>query len=414
MSTDRLQYLLDKLFHRQCSQDEKEELSLWIDTVPDDEEWKERLSRIWNSFGPSEKMEPSKADSVLKEILKKGTDKPANVKALKPRYTSVSGQMMRWSVAAAAIIGILIILSVIYLSKRPPTASRELASNNNITGQNDIKPGGNKATLTLANGKIIVLDSIHNGLLTNQHNSNIIKVSSGLISYNINRRSQITDHSSQIEYNTLSTPLGGQYQLILPDGSKVWLNAGSSLKFPVVFSGKGRMVMVSGEAYFEIARNSNMPFVVHITSPDGKDKGIVEVLGTNFNIDAYNDESNIKTTLIDGSIKVLNGNDSKMLAPGEQAEMKGNGGIQLNKEINLNEVIAWKNGLFDFEGNNIEEVMQQLAKWYDIKVDYQNVPSTQYVGTISRNSNISEVLKMLEMTGTVHFKVEGRTVTVMQ
>lgn len=411
MSTDRLQYLLNKLFHRQCSQDEKEELSLWIDTVPNDEEWKERLSHIWNSFEPLEKMEPSKADAALKEILKKENKKSSNIKVLKPRYNSVSGQMMRWSVAAAAIIGILIILSVIYLSKRPPAASQDSASNN-ITGQNDIKPGGNKATLTLANGKTIVLNSIHNGLLTSQQNSKIIKVSSGLLKFT----QQPTDNRqlSTVSYNTLSTPLGGQYQAILPDGSKVWLNAGSSLKFPVVFSGGERKVMVSGEAYFEIVQNSHSPFIVHIISPNGKDKGMVEVLGTDFNINAYDDESDIKTTLIDGSIKVLNGNDSKMLAPGEQAEMKGGGSIKLNKSIDLNQVIAWKNGLFDFEGNNIEEVMQQLAKWYDIQVDYQNVPSAQYVGTISRNSNISEVLRMLEMTGTVHFKVTGRTVTVMQ
>lgn len=411
MSTDRLQYLLDKLFHRQCSQDEKEELALWVETVPNDEEWKERLSRIWNSFEPLEKMEPARADTILKEILKQENNKPAGFKFLKPRYSSVSSQMMRWSVAAAAIIGILIILSVIFLSKKPMPDGRMLSSNN-IAGQNDIKPGDNKAMLTLANGKTVILDSIHNGLLTNQQNGQIIKVNSGLLKFT--QQTTGDKQPATIAYNTVTTPLGGQYQIILPDGSEVWLNSGSSMKFPTAFLEKEREVTISGEAYFEIAKNADRPFIVHIISSDGQGQGSIQVLGTEFNVNAYNDAPTVKTTLIDGSIKVLNGNDSKLLTPGEQAEMNHDGAIKINKGINLNQIIAWKNGLFDFDGNNIEEVMQQIAKWYNIEVKYQSVPSAKYIGTISRNVNISEVLRMLEMTGTVRFKIEGRTVMVMQ
>ncbi|MGH2644742.1 MAG: hypothetical protein ACRDE2_12385, partial [Chitinophagaceae bacterium] len=202
MSTDRLQYLLDKLFHHQCTQDEKEELALWVDTLPDELEWKDRISRIWNSFEPLDKMEPSKAEAVLKEILDNENEKASGIKTLNPRYTSISGQMMRWSVAAAAVIGILIILSIIFLSKKPLPSSHPLAANS-ITGQNDIKPGGNKATLTLANGKTIILNSVQNGLIASQNNNNIIKVSSGLLKF-----TQQTAYNTQpttISYNTITT-----------------------------------------------------------------------------------------------------------------------------------------------------------------------------------------------------------------
>ncbi len=407
MSADRLQYLLEQLFHHACTEEEKEELALWIDTLQNDEEWKNHLSRIWNSYEPDEKMDPYHADAILKQILQKEKENNPYAKQLTPRFSSVSSQMMRWSVAAAAVVGILILLSIIFLTKKP------LPVNNTSEGTiaaNDIKPGGNKATLTLANGKVIVLDSVHNGVLANQRAGNVVKVSAGLLKYD---QSSIINPQSSAEYNMITTPLGGQYQIILSDGSKVWLNAGSSLKFPVAFSEKERKVFVSGEAYFEIAQNAQTPFIVHILSGKGQPEGVIQVLGTDFNINAYNDAPSVKTTLVDGSVKVLNGDNKQLLLPGEQAEMQDNGSIKVNKNINLDEIIAWKNGLFDFEGNDIEEVMNQIAKWYNVEVNYAAIPPAHFVGTISRNVNIPEVLKMLEMTGAAHFKVEGRTVTVM-
>lgn len=407
MSTDRLQYLLEKLFHHQSTNEEKEELSLWVDTLRNDEEWKSRLSQIWNSYEPLEKMDAAHADAVLKNILDKEKRNNRDEKVLKPRFSSVSAQMMRWSIAAAAIIGILILLSIIYLTKKPVPNSKP--SHENIVS-NDIQPGGNHAVLTLANGKSIVLDSIQNGLLTVQNAGKIVKVSSGLLKYT---QQETQSPLPETEYNTITTPLGGQYQIILADGSKVWLNAGSSLKFPVAFAGNERKVMVSGEAYFEIAKNANAPFIVNILTEKGETEGMVKVLGTDFDINAYSEEPAVKTTLIDGAVKVGSGNDNRILAPGEQAAVNRQGAIRVSRDVNLDQVIAWKYGLFDFAGNNIEEVMQQIAQWYNVEVKYEGVPSAHFVGTISRNVNISEVLKMLEMTGVVHFKIEGRTVVVM-
>lgn len=409
MSTDRLQYLLDRLFSHELTRAEKEELALWADTLQNDEEWKNRLSTIWNSFEPEKEMDSAHADQMLKTILSEKEKQPERSKP--PYYTPIRNGMMRWAVTAAAVVGILIILSLIFLNPRRERVPKQVAHQETAQKQ-EIMPGGNKAVLTLANGKKIILDSSGTGTLAQQGNTKIIKVNSGLLSYNQKQAANpsATPHRQPIiEYNTIATPRGGQYQIILPDGSKVWLNAASSLKFPTAFAGKERAVVVKGEVYLEVAKDTRMPFVVQVLSPDGQNKGTIKVLGTGFNINAYTE--NTVTTLVNGAVKIISGNEDKMLKPGEQATV-GKSGIRINNEADINRIIAWKNGLFDFEGNSIREVMQQIALWYDIEVQYEKVPSAHFMGTISRKAPVSEVLRMLEMTGAVHFKIEGQTVIV--
>ncbi|MDO8994551.1 MAG: DUF4974 domain-containing protein, partial [Daejeonella sp.] len=210
-------------------------------------------------------------------------------------------------------------------------------------------------------------------------------------------------------YNTLSTPMGGQYQLSLPDGSRVWLNSGSSIRFPTAFIGKERIIELKGEAFFDIRENKKMPFIVRTNNSMD-----IRVLGTQFNVMAYDDEKNINTTLLEGSVQILKESGTAFLEPGQAAILnKGTGKIKV-AAADIEEAVAWKNGFFIFSNENIESIMRKVSRWYNVEVDYQgNLSNKDFVGTISRDKNISEILKMLELTGAVHFRIEGRRITVM-
>lgn len=278
-----------------------------------------------------------------------------------------------------------------------------------IARQHDIAPGSNKALLTLADGSKISLDDARKGELATQSSATITKTGSGQLIYSLVNNAAPSARGGKVAdlQNTLSTPIGGQYQLLLPDGTHVWLNATSSITYPVAFSGKERMVSIIGEAYFEVAKNKSMPFKVRLP-----DQSEVRVLGTHFNINTYADEPVATTTLLEGSVKISNGSDSKILAPGQQATWKS--GSYIIGHANIEEVVAWKNGYFRFNDEKIESIMRKLSRWYSIEVRYEGVPPTGGLnGKVSRFKNFSQVLKALEATQTVHFKVEGRRVTVM-
>lgn len=270
-------------------------------------------------------------------------------------------------------------------------------------GYNDVAPGTNKAVLTLADGSKIALNDTKNGILAKQGNTSIKKTGLGQLAYVANSvAAQV--HNAKI--NTLSTPAGGEFQIVLPDGTKVWLNAASSLRFPTFFSGKERNVELTGEAYFEVAKNPAMPFRVKVNQMN------VTVLGTHFNINAYEGEKTIKTTLLEGSVKITNGNAMAMLKPGQQGSLAVNGDLQV-KEVNTEEDVAWKNGLFIFNHADIQSIMRQLARWYDVDVVYQgNVPDDEFMGKISRNAKLSEVLKVLELTN-VHFQINDKKIIIL-
>lgn len=316
--------------------------------------------------------------------------------------------LQQWKYAAI----LLALLSVSMLFYRSPLpASRQMA----VVAvkskyKNDIPPGTDKAKLTLADGSVILMDGHTSGMVKSYAGLNITS-NNGVLSYKaLSGNKGITNY-----YNTINTPAGCKYQVTLPDGTMVWLNSESTLKFPIVFNSHERRVYLTGEAYFEVAKNKHQPFKVFSNNT------IVRVLGTHFNVNAYHNEEAVKITLLEGSVKVSNGLQSKMIVPGQQASIKSDAMADVPPaKINVattdvNESVAWKNNLFLFDSENVESVMKEVARWYNVEIEYRDgIPQTHFSGSISRNNNISQILNMLELTGGVHFSVDGRKVTVMR
>lgn len=271
--------------------------------------------------------------------------------------------------------------------------------------ENDIAPGASKATLTLANGKVISLESGMATTLAKESGITISKSADGQLVYTVSP--DVPQSIEETAYNTLETPMGGQYRLILPDGTKVWLNASSSIKYPASFAKlKERKVQLSGEAYFEVAHNKASPFKVLSSRQE------IEVLGTRFNVNAYNDESVLKTTLLEGSVKIYTeGNHTVVLRPGQQARVSDE--IKVG-DVDLDLAVAWKNGDFILKDEDFKTTMRKIERWYDVEVIYdESAPADLDLGGwVSRSKNISTVLHLMESTGKVHFKVQGRRITV--
>jgi len=264
--------------------------------------------------------------------------------------------------------------------------------------KNDVAPGGTKAILTLSNGQKIILNNAKNGVLVKQASTVVNKTANGQLIY----RSAVT--VSAIAYNTITTP-NGKYQVILSDGTKVWLNAGTSLRYPVAFVGKERNVELNGEAYFEVAKNKLMPFHVKTT------KQTIEVLGTHFDVMAYTDEKNTETTLLEGSVRVNAGEQTLTIKPGQQAIM--NELLSLNTHPDTEQITAWKEDLFEFQNTPMSQVARQIERWYDVKVSYSNVkPGITFTGILSRNNPLSKLINLLESTGSVKFTIAGQNVIV--
>lgn len=393
--------LIVKYFKGELSKEEKEELDVWLnksarnkalfDDLLDEEKLKKRLQK----FNRIEK------DVQWNNILEKinSTDDPdiIPVKRLVPWYR------------IAAVASILIFISIIsYLSstRHPDTQVVEYRI------QNDAAPGGNKAILTLADGRKISLTDANNGALAEQSGIRITKTGDGQLIYEVRHQGGGTDRSLPavgMTFNTIETPRGGQYQVILPDGTKVWLNAESSLKYPASFALlKERRAELNGEAYFEVAKDNNHPFIVKT------DKQEVEVLGTHFNIDTYADEPVVKTTLLEGSVKVtqLSTRKSQFLKHGQQSVLTDNG-ISVS-EVNTEEVIAWKNGYFRFDDEKLESIMRKIVRWYDVEVSWQDetLKNELFAAVTTRFSNVSSLLKMMEQTGDVEFNIKNGKIII--
>lgn len=313
--------------------------------------------------------------------------------------------------AAAAVLILLAGTAVVFtLNRKKPDISKLPISQRY---HNDVAPGGDKAVLELADGNKIVLDNASNGELAKQGLTRIVKLDNGQLAYQASKV-----RSETVSFNSITTPKGGQYQIVLPDGSKVWLNAASSLRFPTAFTGNERKIELSGEAYFQVVKNASMPFKVVVersmSAEAGKPNPLeIEVLGTEFNLTAYGDEDNEKITLINGAVKVSTGNEQKELQPNQQASLnKGSSSLNLISDVNIEEIIAWKNGRFQFHDATIESIMRQAGRWYDIEISYDGKINQQFKGTIPRNVNLSTFLQILEATGWVHFRIEAKKVTV--
>jgi ferric-dicitrate binding protein FerR (iron transport regulator) len=285
-------------------------------------------------------------------------------------------------------------------SPKPEIAQKESAVRSE---KKEVLPGGNRAILTLANGTAIVLDSAGNGELARQGSTRIVKLDNGQLAYHTKG-----NQDAEVMYNTMTTPRGGQYKLILPDGTAVWLNAASSIRYPTAFTGKQRQVDITGEAYFEVAPDKAMPFIVMVNKTQK-----IEVLGTHFNVNAYDDETSINTTLLEGSVKVVQGDRDRILAPGQQAQVDKKGGFSVIPNANTEAAVAWKNGVFLFDHSNVQSVMRQLARWFDMEVEYRGQPTSDlFGGDIRRSLPLTKVFHFLEKSQ-VHFSIEGKKIIVM-
>jgi transmembrane sensor len=302
----------------------------------------------------------------------------------------------------AGITVVLIVFQSLYVYYRYTGAKKtHNVVVENIPEKTGITPGSNKAVLTLEDGSTIILNDAQNGTLAQQGNANVVKLANGQLVYD-----KTDAQPDKVLYNTMTTPRGGQYKLTLPDGTDVWLNSASSITYPTSFVGNERNVSITGEAYFEVAKDKTKPF--HVNAG----RQTIEVLGTHFNVMAYADEDVIKTTLLEGLVKVTGGKESGMLKPGEQSVIDKSGDLKVSAAA-VDEALAWKDGYFKFNRVNIKYIMRQLARWYDVDVVYEGkVQDDEFVGKIGRGENITEVLRILELSH-VHFKISDKKIIVL-
>ncbi|SEO94748.1 FecR protein [Mucilaginibacter gossypiicola] len=312
--------------------------------------------------------------------------------------------IFRWVAAAAAVL--ILGMAGLFITRMLTTDHENFPRR---VAQSNIHPGGNKAILTLANGKKISLTDANNGQIANQNGIKVTKAANGQLVYTITGRENLSGASSGTEldaFNTIETPKGGQYQVVLPDGSKVWLNAYSSLKFPVSFVNHNeRRVELAGEAYFEVSHNKELPFRV-VTN-----RQTVEVLGTHFNVNAYTDDAVTKTTLLQGSVRVTAASKSTVLIPGQQAKLTNTLDVS---EANTTEAVAWKNGYFNFDDEKLENIMRSVSRWYNVEVVFedQSLKTETFGAVTTRFASITTLLKMMEQTGDARFSIQGNTITI--
>lgn len=356
-----------------------------------DPEEEQLLQHYYNSFqqdswdeyrlGPPAEMETAGLIKLKERI------KGSSVKRRKPILIS---NRFRFT-AAASILFLVAAIAFWYNQHR---ANSPLAYHR-TQPLNDLLPGMDGAILTLADGSQLLVDSAGNGTLAVQGNTTITK-NNGQLQYLAEKAGQ-----PNTLYNTITTPKGRQFKLVLADGSRVWLNAASSIRFPTTFTAKERRVETTGEVYFEVAHNVVAPFKVSTRGME------VTVLGTHFNINAYEDEATIKTTLLEGAVKLQTGSSTGVLKPGEQASINSSGAMHVTNDADLEEVVAWKNGSFQFTAQTIQSIMRQISRWYDVEIVYEGTISKEtFSGIVSRNSNVSEVMKILAEGG-IKFKIEG-------
>jgi len=396
MNESRLTYLFGVYLNKRATLDERDELMELVSLPENNEKVQSLLSSTWQQFRSENHLFSDKqGEEILLKILNREADKePVKIAASRHRIN----RLMITTVAAIFIC----VVTGMYFWFQPGTSNQQVSkvSKRATVVEDIIVPGGNKAVLTLSDGSHITLDSSHIGALIKQGNAKVVNLSTATLAYKAG-----SEHTGEVVYNTLSTFNGGQYQLILSDGTKVWLNASSSIYYPTIFTGTERRVAVTGEAYFEVAKNASMPFEISVRDVQ------VQVLGTHFNIMAYNDETSINTTLLEGAVKILKGSETRLLLPGQQSRITKSKSIKV-VDADIEEVMAWKNGWFQFDGYDIEKVLRQVSRWYNVDIAYEGkIPAGHFTGSVSRENNISQVLKIMEAGG-VRFKIEGRKIVV--
>jgi transmembrane sensor len=383
--------LFIKFAHNKASASETAELRRQLQGLPADElsdlmdEFAEILGEV-NDFGEADE---TQFNEMMERIREWNQVDAKPVRKILP--------VKRW-IAAASVFLILGAGLLWIINKQK--------NDNNISYvASAIKPGKDGAVLTLADGRQLVLDSSENGLLAVEKGS-VLVLENGQLKY---EETTEKEHSVELVYNTMTTPRGRQFQIELPDGTKVWLNAASSIRFPTRFNGKERRVEITGEAFFEVAKDSTKAFIALVNN-----NVEVRVLGTHFNINGYSDEPLTKTTLVEGKVAVnaLN-QEPAILKPGQQAMIDASSNMFVT-EVNVDEVVSWKNGRFIFQNSDIQTLMRQVARWYDIEVVFEGNISELFVAEVSRHEPLSELLKLLELTKMVHFQLEGNKVIVKE
>jgi ferric-dicitrate binding protein FerR (iron transport regulator) len=386
MRKDLLLSLILKRLNGQLSTEEALELDSWADESPANRAWLDRLSD--DEFLEKEVQQFRNTDPVggyRRWLGYMETSRKSGVR-----------RIVGWSAAASVLIAV----GVVGLTR---SGSKHIVVPPPITmAPAGIAPGRNTATLTLGNGQRVLLDSAGTGALATQGSARLVKLDSGSLSYSVT--SAVT--AAAVVYNTLVTPRAGQFKLILPDGTQVWLNNASSLRYPSSFTGTSRTVELTGEAYFEVARNTTQPFQV-------KAGGLsVQVLGTGFDISAYTDEPDVRTTLVQGKIKVESKEKTAVLQPGQQVVATEEGGWKMLKSVNTEEVTDWRFGLFNFDNADLHSVLRQLARWYDVDVEFRGaVPDKRVQGQMHRDLTLNQVLEILKDKD-IQFILQGRKLIV--
>ncbi|MES3018109.1 MAG: FecR domain-containing protein [Bacteroidota bacterium] len=397
MDNNEFKSLVDRYLSGKASAEEEEYLFDYYDSLQEKEIfWDEDI------MGVQEEVKNKLYKRALNDIAsQQGSDRKTIVRTL-----------VRWSLAAAVLA--LVSVAVYFSSlKSQPQLATIVKKDNPVPA--DILPGGNKAVLTLADGTQIILDNADDGTLTTQGNISVNKSKDGQLIYKVSKDGQ-SAFGKEPEYNTIRTPASGQYEVVLSDDTRVWLNAGSSIKFPTAFTSNERLVEIEGEAYFEVSKDKKRPFKVK------SDNQLIEVLGTHFNVNAYRDEASVKTTVLEGSVKISAGAENNIIKPGQQNRLSRTKEKMDVVEVDVEEAISWKNGLFMFENEEIHSIMRKISRWYGVDVVYeQNNIEEKFGGTVSKFENVSQVLKILEVTGTIHFKIvqgddsgKGRRIIVMK
>jgi ferric-dicitrate binding protein FerR (iron transport regulator) len=386
--------LFRKYLENQCSPAEVNSLFAYFESAENESQLRQLITESLETVASED--DGTQWASVTGEsfdVIKK------QLKGKSGRVTSMlRGPWFR--VAAAAVILLGTYMAYTLLNKTSP--EKDIVKTE--TSTHDPGPGTDKGVLTLADGSTIILEKMENGTITRQGDITIIKKDGGQLVY-----TSLNEKPTEVLFNNITTPRGGQFKVTLGEGSKVWLNAASSLSFPAAFEGDERRVKLEGEAYFEVATHAS-PFKIEVAG-----QGEVEVMGTRFNINAYTDEKAVKTTLLEGRVKIRgrNTNDTQILQPGEQAHLNNKGQISISKDADTEQSVAWKNGIFNFNNADLDIVLRQLSRWYDVDIVVEGaIPKKQFHGEIQRNLKLMQVLKLLEKNN-VSTRLEGNTLIVL-
>ena len=413
MNITEIKALLDRYLEGSASPGEQELIEQWLEDV-------QHSHNDWETM--SHKDRAAWMASLYRDTLESIRNRPAQSQDIRTnaRIFPIRRRSGRSLLQAAAVLILLAGVGIFYLLHREAKQTSSIAGGSHPSVPHNVVPGSSKAVLTLADGRTITLDSTHNGIVAQQGNTDISKNGEQLI------YKGAAGSNPEVAYNTLATPRGGQYQLVLPDGSRVWLNAASSIRYPTAFTGEQRKVEITGEAYFEIAslpspdgKKAKWPFRVVInTTQQGSKRGMIEVLGTHFNINAYDDEPDINTTLLEGSIRMTAVSPwpdapavTRQLIPGQEARLDKKGDIRVQPG-DTEQAVAWKDGLFLMNKTDMGAVLRQLARWYDVEIVYnRGVPKGLITGDIPRNMPLAGALKVMQLSG-VSLSLEGNKIIV--